>query len=87
MLHLEGAQAGLSWLTVLKKRDRYREVFDNFDAAKIIHYDESKRQELATNELGEPKKEAGKPDESDKAEKPGTARGRGSGTVVHSRIG
>ena len=46
MLHLEGAQAGLSWLTVLKKRDRYREVFDNFDAAKIIHYDESKRQEL-----------------------------------------
>ena len=46
MLNLEGAQAGLSWLTVLKKRDRYREVFDNFDAAKIIHYDESKRQEL-----------------------------------------
>ena len=51
------------------------------------HPEYVKGQELATNELGEPKKEAGKPDESDKAEKPGTARGRGSGTVVHSRIG
>ena len=46
MLNLEGAQAGLSWLTVLKKRDRYREVFDNFDATKIIHYTEDKRDEL-----------------------------------------
>ncbi len=46
MLNLEGAQAGLSWLTVLKKRDRYREVFDNFDATKIIHYDQAKRDEL-----------------------------------------
>jgi len=46
MLNLEGAQAGLSWLTVLKKRDRYREVFDNFDAAKIALYDQKKRDEL-----------------------------------------
>ena len=46
MLNLEGAQAGLSWLTVLKKRDRYREVFDNFDATKIAVYDQGKREEL-----------------------------------------
>jgi len=34
-LILEGAQAGLSWETVLRKRERYREVFDGFDASKI----------------------------------------------------
>ena len=38
-LILEGAQAGLSWETVLRKRERYREVFDNFDASKIAAYD------------------------------------------------
>ena len=37
-LILEGAQAGLSWETVLRKRDRYREVFDGFDAVKIAKY-------------------------------------------------
>jgi DNA-3-methyladenine glycosylase I len=37
-LILEGAQAGLSWITILKKREHYREVFDQFDAAKIAHY-------------------------------------------------
>ncbi len=41
-LILEGAQAGLSWETVLKKRERYREVFDGFDAAKIAKYDARK---------------------------------------------
>ncbi|HSW75203.1 MAG TPA: DNA-3-methyladenine glycosylase I [Candidatus Saccharimonadales bacterium] len=46
MLNLEGAQAGLSWLTILKKRDNYRAAFDNFDAAKIASYDETKRAEL-----------------------------------------
>jgi len=46
MLNLEGAQAGLSWLTVLKKRDRYREVFDNFDAVKIAEYDDKKIADL-----------------------------------------
>lgn len=46
MLCLEGAQAGLSWITVLKKRQHYRQVFDNFDAKKIAQYDEAKRQEL-----------------------------------------
>lgn len=38
MLILEGAQAGLSWITVLKKRSRYREVFDGFDPEKIARY-------------------------------------------------
>jgi DNA-3-methyladenine glycosylase I len=41
-LILEGAQAGLSWETVLRKRERYREVFDGFDAAKIAVYDAKK---------------------------------------------
>ncbi|MGD2073435.1 MAG: DNA-3-methyladenine glycosylase I [Gammaproteobacteria bacterium] len=38
MLILEGAQAGLSWLTILKKRDNYRRAFDGFDAATIARY-------------------------------------------------
>ncbi len=42
MLTLEGAQAGLSWLTVLKKRAHYQQVFDCFDAHKIADYDEQK---------------------------------------------
>ncbi len=42
MLILEGAQAGLSWITILKKRARYREVFDRFDAKKMVCYDEPK---------------------------------------------
>ncbi|HTY09211.1 MAG TPA: DNA-3-methyladenine glycosylase I, partial [Candidatus Edwardsbacteria bacterium] len=50
MLVLEGAQAGLSWLTVLKKRDNYRKAFDNFDAAKVARYDEKKVRELLQNE-------------------------------------
>lgn len=37
-LILEGAQAGLAWITVLRKRERYREVFDNFDPAKVARY-------------------------------------------------
>jgi DNA-3-methyladenine glycosylase I len=41
-LILEGAQAGLSWETVLRKRERYREVLDGFDAAKIAKYDARK---------------------------------------------
>lgn len=41
-LILEGAQAGLSWDTILAKRARYREVFDNFDAVKIATYDTKK---------------------------------------------
>lgn len=50
MLILEGAQAGLSWITILKKRENYRKAFDNFDAGKIAEYDESKIEELLANE-------------------------------------
>jgi len=46
MLNLEGAQAGLSWITVLQKRSHYRKVFDGFDPAKIALYSEQKRAEL-----------------------------------------
>src|SRR5580692_2373939 len=45
-LILEGAQAGLSWNTILKKRARYREVFDHFDAAKVARYDPRKVKQL-----------------------------------------
>jgi DNA-3-methyladenine glycosylase I len=41
-LVLEGAQAGLSWDTILKKRERYREVFDGFDAGKVARFDGKK---------------------------------------------
>ena len=49
LLILEGAQAGLSWSTVLKKRESYREAFDNFDPKKIAKYDDKKVVELMTN--------------------------------------
>jgi len=45
-LCLEGAQAGLSWITILRKRDNYRRVFDNFDAHKIARYPDKKVQAL-----------------------------------------
>ena len=45
-LILEGAQAGLSWETILKKRENYRRAFDNFDAVLIANYDRKKRQGL-----------------------------------------
>ena len=41
-LCLEGAQAGLSWITILRKREHYRLVFDQFDVNKIARYDEAK---------------------------------------------
>ena len=50
MLILEGAQAGLSWITVLKKRETYREAFDGFDPVKVALYDDVKRAELLANE-------------------------------------
>ena len=49
LLILEGAQAGLSWSTVLKKRESYREAFDNFDPKKIAKYGEKKVAELMAN--------------------------------------
>jgi DNA-3-methyladenine glycosylase I len=49
-INLEGAQAGLSWITVLKKRDHYREVFDHFDPVKMAAYGDDKIRAL----LGDP---------------------------------
>ena len=49
LLILEGAQAGLSWYTILKKRENYRQAFDNFEAIKIAGYDNKKIQELLNN--------------------------------------
>lgn len=48
-LILEGAQAGLSWITVLKKRKTYREVFDQFNFNKVAKYKEAKIQSLLKN--------------------------------------
>jgi DNA-3-methyladenine glycosylase I len=48
-LILEGAQAGLSWLTILKKRDAYRQAFDRFDVPKIARYGEAKIERLLAN--------------------------------------
>ncbi|RHW40134.1 DNA-3-methyladenine glycosylase I [Lysinibacillus yapensis] len=49
MLCLEGAQAGLSWWTILQKRENYQEAFDHFDAEKIVGYTEEKVQSLKEN--------------------------------------
>jgi len=49
-LTLEGAQAGLSWLTVLKKRENYRKAFAHFDVKKVAKFDEAKIEELLQNE-------------------------------------
>lgn len=50
MLLLEGMQAGLNWITVLKKREAFREAFDGFDPDKVALYGEAKIQELLANE-------------------------------------
>src|SRR5690625_3858359 len=49
-LLLESFQAGLSWITILKKRENFRKAFDNFDYKKIATYDESKIKSLLQNE-------------------------------------
>ncbi|MBO1254806.1 DNA-3-methyladenine glycosylase I [Alteromonas sp. 5E99-2] len=49
-LCLEGFQAGLSWITILKKREAFRLAFDNFDINKLIHYDETDIDRLLKNE-------------------------------------
>ncbi len=46
LLTLEGAQAGLSWITILRKRPAYRKAFDGFDARKIARYDAKKKRAL-----------------------------------------
>ncbi|MBS0359081.1 MAG: DNA-3-methyladenine glycosylase I [Proteobacteria bacterium] len=48
-LILEGMQAGLSWITILKKRENYRACLNNFNPQKIVRYDQSKINELLTN--------------------------------------
>lgn len=48
-LILEGAQAGLSWITILRKRENYRAAFDNFDATRIARYDADKIESLLQN--------------------------------------
>lgn len=50
LLILEGFQAGLAWITVLKKRENFRKAFDNFDVKKVANYDENKIGELLKNE-------------------------------------
>ena len=50
MLILEGFQAGLSWNTILQKRENFRKAFDNFDYRKMAEYDEMKLNELLKNE-------------------------------------
>src|SRR5690625_128465 len=50
MLTLEGAQAGLSWITILKRRENYRQAFDGFDPRKISQYDNDKIEELKNDE-------------------------------------
>ena len=48
-LILEGAQAGLSWSTILRKRENYRQAFDNFDPKEVARYDDIKITELLNN--------------------------------------
>jgi DNA-3-methyladenine glycosylase I len=48
-LILEGAQAGLSWATILRKREAYRQAFDNFDAERVARYGEARVAELLAN--------------------------------------
>jgi DNA-3-methyladenine glycosylase I len=50
MLTLEGAQAGLSWITILKKREQYRKAFSNFDAGRIARYDAQRVRQLLKDE-------------------------------------
>jgi DNA-3-methyladenine glycosylase I len=49
-LTLEGAQAGISWSTILNKRNNYRNAYDNFESRKVAKYFNSKQQELLRNE-------------------------------------
>jgi len=50
MLVLESFQAGLSWITILKKRENFRKAFDGFDVVKVANYNDDKVEELRSNE-------------------------------------
>ena len=54
MLILEGMQAGLSWLTILNKREAFREAFDQFDCRKVACYDDAKIEEYGPMWMGSP---------------------------------
>ena len=71
LLILEGAQAGLSWATILKKRDNYRRAFDGFDPARIAHYDDSKVAALLADAGHSPQSCQ---DRRDHSERPGLSR-------------
>ncbi len=49
LIILDGAQAGLSWITILRKRTHYRKAYDNFDYRKVAEYNENKVKELLAN--------------------------------------
>src|SRR3954463_826928 len=49
LLTLEGAQAGLSWSTILKKRDAYREAFENFDVMRVVRFTPARVEKLMAN--------------------------------------
>jgi len=49
MINLEGAQAGLSWITILNKREGYRKVFSQFDPVKVSRFTDAKLDKIATN--------------------------------------
>lgn len=49
MINLEGAQAGLSWFTILQKRDNYKKLFANFDAKKLAKFSDEQLQDILTN--------------------------------------
>ncbi len=48
-LCLDGQQAGLSWITILRKQGSYREAYDHFDPERIVHYDQARVEKLLTN--------------------------------------
>ncbi|MFN2145317.1 MAG: DNA-3-methyladenine glycosylase I, partial [Anaerolineales bacterium] len=50
LLILEGAQAGLSWITILRKRENYRAAFDRFDPEKVARYDQARIEALLQDE-------------------------------------
>jgi len=54
MLLLESFQAGLSWSTILKKREHFREAFDGFEVVKVSQYDEAKKEAFQENNDHEP---------------------------------
>lgn len=56
---LEGAQAGLSWLTILRKRENYRRAFDNFDIARIARYGERDTERLLADAMSKALKRLG----------------------------